>query len=102
MKILDEQPVEKLVDFKEIEECFLSDIFVLATGTDIMVDRVYLSYVTTKTILKDSEDIKWLITLTPAWCFECKESRIEEGQEINMQYTIAYNVENGRIIGKIY
>lgn len=102
LKISDEQPVETLVDFKEIEECFLSDIFVLATGTDIMVDRVYLSYVPTKTILKDSEDVKWLITLTPAWCFECKESRIEEGQEINMQYTIAYNVENGRIIGKIY
>ena len=91
------KPVDNIMSFDSILEYFSSDIAVLATGTDVRVKNIYLALIPEGDNTANPE-----ISLTPAWCFEYSDTRIEGGEEITMEYTIAYSVENGRIIGQFF
>lgn len=95
LKEVEKQPVKNIKSIDEIVNNFKDDIPVLATGTDISVNRIYLAYIPNITYSEES-----YITLTPSWCFECKESRVEGGQKIDISYTVAYSLDTGRLLGK--
>ena len=97
LKEIDCKPVENLMPFDSIMDYFSNDIAVLATGTDVHVNSIYLAYIPESDNSANPE-----IKLTPAWCFEYTDSRIEDGQEIILNFTVAYSVENGRIIGQYF
>jgi len=89
--------VDNMMPFDSIMDYFSSDIAVLATGTDVRVKNIYLA------LIPDTENPgSPEITLTPAWCFEYSDTRIEAGEEITLEFTVAYSVENGRIIGQFF
>ena len=97
LKEADCKPVENIMPFDSIMEYFSNDISVLATGTDVRVNNIYLAYIPER---DNSASPK--VTLTPAWCFDYTDTRIEDGKEITLIFTVAYSVENGRIIGQFY
>ena len=95
-EIQDKIPLESYFTLDEVLNKFVDDIGMLASGETIFVNRIYLAYIPI-----DSEDDQ-LTSLVPVWCFECIDSRTENGQEINIPITTAYSIENGRFIGEYY
>jgi hypothetical protein len=97
LKEIDCKSVENIMSFDSIMEYFSNDIAVLAIGTDVRVNNIYLAYIPECDNSANPE-----IKLIPAWCFEYTDSRIEDGQKVDMKFTVAYSVENGRVMGKFF
>lgn len=97
LKEIDCKPVESIMPFDSIMDYFSNDIAVLATGTDVRVNNIYLAYIS-----EGDNSASQEIKLTPAWCFEYTDTRIEDGVETTTRFTLAYSVENGRIIGQFF
>ena len=97
LKETDCKPIESIMPFDSIMDYFSNDIAVLAIGTDVRVNNIYLAYIPESDNSASPE-----IKLTPAWCFEYTDSRVEDGQEIINNFTLAYSVENGRVIGQFF
>lgn len=97
LKETDCKPIESIMPFDSIMDYFSNDIAVLSIGTDVRVNNIYLAY-----IPESDNSVSPEIKLTPAWCFEYTDSRVEDGQEIINNFTLAYSVENGRVIGQFF
>ena len=61
------------------------------------VNKIYLAYIS---VIHYGETCS--ITFEPSWCFDCQDSRMENGQEYDMTYTYAYSAATGEYVGTIY
>lgn len=111
LKIDDNKQIENVYSFDDIVNRFSEDMTVLVAEQNsfgpgpgivisqhtIEVNKIYIGY-----IPEIAYSDKPYIILTPAWCFDYIDSRIENGQEINASFTIAYSIDSGKWIGRFY
>jgi len=95
LKVDRRTPINRILPFEDVVNNYLDDVSVIATGDSIEVYRICLEYVPE---ISYSDDI--CVTLTPAWCFYYRDSRVENGKEISLNFTAAYSLESGCLIGR--
>lgn len=101
-------PVDNSAPFEDIVDKCLSDMEemsskptggpgIVVTDRKYTVNKIYLAYIS---VIHYGETCS--ITFEPSWCFDCQDSRMENGQEYDMTYTYAYSAATGEYVGTIY
>ena len=105
MKAADTKPVGNIVPFENIADKCLENLKaelpadgnygpnLVVTDKKIEITKVYLAYIPEYAPSDPSK-----IILTPAWCCECRNSSVDNGEETVVVFKMAYSVETGELL----